>query len=162
LGGVDNWFAPKYDYNINILYPEKYQFQTIATSMRGFKQNARNGNNFVVYSSELRMPLFNYIMNRPIRSDFINNFQVIGFTDIGMAWYGWNPYSDENTENRTYVPGNPVTVVLIQNKQPLIAGYGFGFRSRLFGYFFRVDLSWGLDNKVKQDRITYLSFTTDF
>jgi hypothetical protein len=162
LGGVDSWFAPKYDYNINILYPEKYQFQTIATSMRGFKQNARNGNNFVVYSSELRFPLFNYLMNRPIRSDFINNFQVIGFTDLGMAWYGWNPYSDENTENKTYVPGNPVTVVLIQNKQPLIAGYGFGFRSRLFGYFFRVDLSWGLDNKVKQDRITYLSFTTDF
>lgn len=162
LGGVDNWFAPKYDYNINILYPEKYQFQTIATSMRGFKQNARNGNNFVVYNSELRFPIFNYLMNRPIRSDFINNFQVIGFTDLGMAWYGWNPYSDENTENKTYVPGNPVTVVLIQNKQPLIAGYGFGFRSRLFGYFFRVDLSWGLDNKVKQDRITYLSFTTDF
>jgi len=162
LGGVDNWFAPKYDYNINILYPEKYQFQTIATSMRGFKQNARNGNNFVVYSSELRFPFFNYLMNRPIRSDFINNFQVIGFTDLGMAWYGWNPYSDENTENRTYVQGNPVTVVLIQNKQPLIAGYGFGFRSRLFGYFFRVDLSWGVDNKVKQDRITYLSFTTDF
>lgn len=162
LGGVDNWFAPKYDYNINILHPETYQFQTIATSMRGFKQNARNGNNFVVYSSELRLPFFNYLLNRPIRSDFVNNFQIIGFTDIGMAWYGKNPYSAENTENKTYIPGNPVTVILIQNKQPLIAGYGFGFRSRLFGYFVRLDFSWGIDNKEKQEKITYLSFTTDF
>ncbi|HEY1039724.1 MAG TPA: hypothetical protein VGF30_09985 [Bacteroidia bacterium] len=162
LGGVDNWFAPKFDNNINILHPEQYQFQTIATNMRGFKQNARNGNNFVVFNSELRFPIFNYLINRPIRSDFINNFQVIGFTDVGMAWYGWNPYSAENTENKTYVYGNPVNVVLIQYKQPLIAGYGIGFRSRLFGYFFRVDISRGIDNKEKQDRLTYLSFTTDF
>jgi hypothetical protein len=130
--------------------------------MRGFKQNARNGNNFVVFNSELRMPLFNYLLNRPIRSDFFNNFQVIGFFDLGMAWYGKNPYSEENTENKTYVPGNPVTVVLIQNKEPLIAGYGFGFRSRLFGYFFRLDFSRGIDNRVKQEKINYLSFTTDF
>jgi hypothetical protein len=162
LGGVDNWFSPKFDNNINILHPEQYQFQTIATNMRGFKQNARNGNNFVVLNSELRFPIFNYLINRPIRSDFINNFQIIGFTDLGMAWYGWNPYSAENTENRTVVPGNPVNVVLIQYKQPIIAGYGFGIRSRLFGYFFRVDFAWGVDNKEKQDRITYLSFTTDF
>ena len=162
LGGVDNWFAPKYDYNINILHPETYQFQTIATNMRGFKQNARNGNNFVVYNSELRLPFFNYLLNRPIRSDFFNNFQVVGFFDLGMAWYGKNPYSDENTENKTYVPGNPITVVLIQNKEPLIAGYGFGFRSRLFGYFFRLDFSRGIDNRVKQEKINYLSFTTDF
>lgn len=162
LGGVDNWFAPKFDGNINILHPEMYQFQTIATNMRGFKQNARNGNNFVVFNSELRFPIFNYLINRPIRSDFINNFQVIGFTDLGMAWYGVNPYSAENTENRTYVYGNPVNVVLIEYKQPLIAGYGIGFRSRLFGYFFRVDIAQGIDNKVKQSNMTYLSFTTDF
>lgn len=162
LGGVDNWFSPKFDNNINILHPEQYQFQTIATNMRGFKQNARNGNNFVVLNSELRFPIFNYLINRPIRSDFINNFQIIGFGDLGMAWYGWNPYSEENTENRTTVPGNPINVVLIQYKQPIIAGYGFGLRSRLFGYFFRLDFAWGVDNKVKQDRITYLSFTTDF
>jgi hypothetical protein len=162
LGGVDNWFAPRFDNNINILYPEKYQFQTIATNMRGFNQNARNGNNFVVFNSELRLPFFSYIMNRPIRSDFINNFQVVGFFDLGMAWYGKNPYSEENTENKTYQIGNPVTVVLIQYKEPLIAGYGFGFRSRLFGYFFRLDFSRGIDNSVGNERINYLSFTTDF
>lgn len=162
LGGVDNWFAPKFDNNINILHPEQYQFQTLATNMRGFKQNARNGNNFVVLNSELRVPLFRYLLNRPIRSDFINNFQVIGFTDVGSAWYGASPFSEENTENRTVIPGNPINVVLIQQKEPIIVGYGIGLRSRLFGYFVRVDFARGYDNKIKQDKITYLSFTTDF
>ncbi len=162
MGGVDNWAFPRFDNNINILHPEQYQFQTLATNMRGFKQNARNGNNFVVLNSELRLPLFRYFMNRPIRSDFINNFQVIGFADVGSAWYGTSPFSEENTENRTVILGNPINVVLIQQKEPIIAGYGFGFRSRIFGYFVRLDFAWGYDNKIKQDKITYLSFTTDF
>jgi hemolysin activation/secretion protein len=130
--------------------------------MRGFQQNSRNGNNFVVLNSELRFPIFNYLINRPIRSDFINNFQIIGFTDVGSAWYGKSPFSEENTENKIYNLGSPITVVLFQYKQPIIVGYGFGLRSRLFGYFFRVDFSWGYDNKQQNDRITYLSFTTDF
>ncbi len=162
LGGVDNWFAPKYDYNINILHPEQYQFQALATNMRGFKQNARNGNNFVAINSEIRWPIFRYLTNKPIRSDFINNFQIIGFGDVGSAWYGASPFSKENTENRILVPGNPINVVLIEQKEPIIGGYGFGFRSRLFGYFVRLDFAWGYDNKIKKERITYLSFTTDF
>ena len=162
LGGVDNWFSPKYDFNINILYPERYSFQTIATNMRGFKQNIRNGNNFAVFNSELRFPIFRYLMNRPIKSDFINNFQVVGFTDVGAAWQGASPFSEENTENKTYKYGNPISVILFQYKQPIIVGYGFGFRSRLFGYFCRLDFSWGIDNTTNRDRLTYLSFTTDF
>jgi hypothetical protein len=162
LGGVDNWFSPKFDYNINILYPERYSFQTIATNMRGFKQNIRNGNNFAVFNSELRFPIFRYLYNRPIKSDFFNNFQVVGFTDVGSAWQGSSPFTEENTENKTYKYGNPITVVLFQYKQPIIVGYGFGFRSRLFGYFCRLDFSWGIDNTTNRDRLTYLSFTTDF
>jgi hypothetical protein len=162
LGGIDNWFAPKYDYNINILHPETYQFQTIATNMRGFKQNARNGNNFVVFNSELRLPFFNYLLNRPIRSDFFNNFQVVGFFDLGMAWYGKNPYSDENVLNKNVFVGNPVTLTIYNQKEPIVGGYGFGLRSRLLGYFIRLDFAWGVDDKTIQKGMTYLSFTTDF
>ncbi|HRD39592.1 MAG TPA: hypothetical protein PLC65_13240, partial [Bacteroidia bacterium] len=72
--GVDSWFNPSFDQTINVVKPEQYQFQTLATNMRGFRQNIRNGNNFVVYNTELRWPMFRYLLNRPIKSDFINNF----------------------------------------------------------------------------------------
>lgn len=162
MGGVDNWLNPQFDRSINIVNPEQYQFQTLATNMRGFKQNTRNGNNFVVLNSELRWPIFKYLLNRPIRSDFIQNFQIIGFGDVGMAWYGANPYSDENVLNKNVYPGNPVTLTIYNQKEPIIGGYGFGLRSRLLGYFIRVDFAWGVDDKKVQKGMTYLSLTTDF
>jgi hypothetical protein len=162
LGGVDNWLNPQFDNTINIVKPEQYQFQTLATNLRGFKQNTRNGNNFVVWNSEIRLPLFKYLLNRPIRSDFVQNFQVIGFGDLGMAWYDVNPYSEENVLNKNVYAGNPVTLTIYNQKEPIVGGYGFGLRSRLLGYFIRLDFAWGVDDKKIQKGMTYLSLTTDF
>ncbi|MBK6985546.1 MAG: PD40 domain-containing protein [Bacteroidetes bacterium] len=162
LGGVDNWLNPQFDNSINIVKPEQYQFQTLATNLRGFKQNIRNGNNFVVWNSEVRWPIFKYLLNRPIRSDFVQNFQIIGFGDLGMAWYDVNPYSDENVLNKNVYVGNPVTLTIFNQKEPIVGGYGFGLRSRLLGYFIRVDFAWGVDDKKVQKGMTYLSLTTDF
>jgi Tol biopolymer transport system component len=162
LGGVDNWFNASFDQSINVVHPETYQFQTLATNMRGFKQNIRNGNNFVVFNSELRWPIFRYLLNRPIRSDFINNFQVIGFGDLGMAWYGTNPLSEDNVLNKNTYYNNPITYTIYNQKNPLVGGYGFGLRSRILGYFVRIDFSRGVDDMKVQKEITYVSFTTDF
>lgn len=162
LGGIDGWIGPRFNGNEQIKHPEVYTFQTIATNMRGFIQNARNGNNFTVLNSELRWPVFSFFANHPIRSDFLNNFQIIPFTDVGMCWYGANPFSKENTTNQYTFYQNPVTVTINEPKQPIIVGYGFGLRSRIFGYFVRVDFSWGIDNYTRQNRVTYFSLTTDF
>jgi hypothetical protein len=162
LGGIDNWLNPQFDQTINIVKPEQYQFQTLATNIRGFKQNTRNGNNFLVWNSELRFPIFRYLMNRPIKSDFIYNFQIVGFGDVGMAWYGKDPYSDENVLNKNTFFGNPITITIYNQKEPIIGGYGLGLRSRLLGYFVRVDFAWGVDAKKVQKGITYLSLSTDF
>ncbi|MBL7933475.1 MAG: hypothetical protein JNL60_16335, partial [Bacteroidia bacterium] len=170
MGGVDNWLFPKFNSNVSIVHPEEYGFQTIATNMRGYEQNIRNGNNFVVFNSELRVPLFRYLMNRPLRSDFINNFQVIGFTDLGMAWYGSNPLDKQNTQNVIEYKekdigtqgGSGIVVTVIDVKNPLVGGFGFGLRSRLLGYFVRLDFGWGVDNRVIQKKVVALSLTTDF
>lgn len=165
LGGVDNWLNPTFNNNINIVHPEQYGFQTIATNLRGFNQNIRNGNNFVVFNSELRVPIIRYLFSHPVRSDFLNNFQVIGFADAGMAWSGWNPLSKENTENTQsyYYDGTSVVVTVINEKNPLVGGVGFGLRSRLLGYFVRLDFGWGIDNWVISDKkIVGISLTTDF
>jgi len=171
MGGVDNWINPKFNNNVNIVHPETYGFQTVATNMRGFNQNIRNGNNFVVFNTELRFPIVRYFLDHPVRSDFINNFQIIGFADAGMAWYGSQPLSRENTENtKTFIFNDPQTqsggtgiiVTVIDDKNPLVGGTGFGLRSRLLGYFVRVDFGWGIDNWVVQKRVIAFSLTTDF
>jgi Tol biopolymer transport system component len=164
LGGVDNWINPSFNNNINIVHPEQYGFQTLATNMRGFKQNIRNGNNFFVFNSELRIPIVRYLISQPLKSDFLNNFQAIGFFDLGAAWYGWNPLSDENVQNEKVYQqlGTNVVVTVTDPKNPLVAGTGFGFRSRLLGYFVRLDFGWGIDNMKLQKKVVAVSLATDF
>jgi hypothetical protein len=165
MGGVDNWFSPQFNSAISIAQDQHYAFQTLATPMRGFDQNIRNGNNFILYNSEIRFPIFHYLINHPIKSDFFNNFQLIGFFDAGTAWTGLTPYSNENSLNEVVVGahGNPITVILSTQQDPFVEGFGGGLRTRILGYFVRLDDAWGISNgTVATKPITYFSLTLDF
>ncbi|MFI5204712.1 MAG: hypothetical protein ACHQF2_09475, partial [Flavobacteriales bacterium] len=165
LGGVDNWIARnRFDNTIQVPQDQNYAFQTLATPMRGFLQNVRNGSNFAVLNNEIRIPVVRYLMNRPIRSDFLHNFQVVPFLDVGAAWTGVNPYSDKNSFNTTIyaTQGNPIIIILENQREPIVYGYGWGLRSRIFGYFVRFDWAWGVNDGVVQPSMKYLSFTLDF
>ncbi|MCK4923054.1 MAG: PD40 domain-containing protein [Bacteroidales bacterium] len=167
LGSVDNWTnlstrIETFDKSVPIDYTKNYAFQTVATNMRGFSQNIRNGSNFALINSELRWPLIRYIFNRPLSSSFLNNFQLVGFVDAGTAWTGLHPWSGENEyDSETYVNG-PIEVVIDSFRDPLVAGYGFGVRSRVFGYFLRLDWAWGIENQIVLPRIFYFSLNLDF
>ena len=167
LGGVDNWInlsskVRTFDNSIRVDTDKNYVYQTLATNMRGFTQNIRNGNNFAVINSEIRWPIIKYFANRPLNSGFLNNFMIIGFADIGSAWTGLTPYSGNNAYNQEVITNGPITVIIDKGKEPIVAGYGFGLRTRLLGYYVRADWAWGIENNVILPRIFYLSLNLDF
>jgi hypothetical protein len=162
LGGVDNQIGPKINYETPISTKENYTFQTVITNMRGFWQNSRNGNSFAVASGELRFPIFNYLINRPIRSDFINSFQIIGFGDVGTAWNGTSPWSGENEFNNKIIKSGNLEIIINRQTNPIIGGYGFGLRTRMLGYFMRADWGWGVENGTILPAVFYFSLSTDF
>ncbi len=164
LGSTDNALVPTDNFNSNISVDQtqNYVFQAVATNMRGFIQNIRNGNSFALINSEIRIPVFQYLLNRPIRSDFINNFQIVAFGDVGTAWTGNTPYSSDNNLNTQTVINNPITISITKQIEPIVAGYGAGLRTRIFGYFIRADWAWGYDDGAIKDPIFYLSLSLDF
>jgi hypothetical protein len=101
-------------------------------------------------------------MNRPIHSDFFENFQIIGFVDAGTAWSGDSPYSNKNAYNTEVVTSGPITITIDKKRDPIVWGYGFGLRSRLLGYFVRADWAWGVENNMIMPKIFYLSLSLDF
>ena len=130
--------------------------------MRGFVQNARNGTNFFVINNEIRFPIIKYFANRPLNSSFFNNFQIVGFADAGSAWSGLTPKDPSNAYNTETVQNGPVTVIIDKNRSSVVLGYGFGVRTKIFGYFLRLDWAWGIDNNIILPRIFYLSLNLDF
>ena len=162
MGGVDNWLFPKFNQDIQIDYSQNYAYQTIATNMRGFDQNIRNGNSFFLLNSEFRFPVFKYFFNRPIKSEFLNNFQIVGFADVGTAWTGWNPYSKQNSLFTSTINEGPLTITVEVQKEPIVAGFGGGIRTKIFGYFIRGDIAWGIEDGVIQPHVFYISLSLDF
>lgn len=162
MGGVDNWMFYKTDNSIPIDFSQNYFYQTLASPMRGFHYNARNGNSFAVVNSEVRIPIFRYLINKPIRSDFVQNFQIMLFGDAGTAWTGDQPYDEDNAFNTQNINLNPLTITIQNQREPLIYGYGFGVRSRILGYFMRADYAWGVDDGVVLPGVFYFSLSLDF
>ena len=163
MGGVDNWLFPEFNRNMQVDPNQNFTYQTLATNMRGFRQNIRNGNNFIAINSELRFPLFQFFSRTPLKSQFLHNFMTVGFFDIGTAWSGPNPFSDNNALFKQEVYQQPIKVTIINQNDPIVAGYGFGLRSKLFGYYIRADWAWGVENgTIRKKPLFYLSFSLDF
>jgi hypothetical protein len=173
LGGVDNWLmfgnniksngAYRYFNAANTPDPDnEYAYQSLAVNLRGFKQNVANGNNAMVINSEIRMPVFSTLLNRPINNAFLRNFQLVQFFDLGAAWNG--AYDKIERPGILYSePGNPVAVkIKAGGIGPFAGGYGFGVRSTLLGYFLRFDAGWELNGFFKGQPQLYLAMGLDF
>lgn len=161
LGGVHESLLPTID-GAMPLPPGEFAYQTVATPMRGFVRNARNGTSFAVANAELRLPVFATLLPRKSLSPFMEHFQAVGFFDIGSAWTGSDPYSDENAFNSTTLEQYPVSITVDNNREPIIWDFGFGLRSQLLGYFVRADWGWGVDDGLILPRVFQLSLSTDF
>ncbi|MCC5945626.1 MAG: hypothetical protein JJT94_11880 [Bernardetiaceae bacterium] len=181
LGGVDNWIfqrAPELNtlsqedpFFLNTNDPASfandysgYLFMQYATPMRGFDFNKLSGSDFMLINFEVRMPIVQAIAEaNNLRSRFLQNFQIVAFTDIGSAWTGASPFSRENSINTTFFDDNNAFFAKVSNyKDPFLIGYGLGLRSSVFNYFTKLDVAWGLEDGLHTGPHYYLSFGFDF
>ncbi|MCS6822732.1 MAG: hypothetical protein NZ529_00440 [Cytophagaceae bacterium] len=175
LGGMDNWFLSNREFTSTInnrpFNPLTIDYQRdnsdilflrFATSMRGFRYNTLFGPKYLMGNFELRWPVVQYFHNGVVRSNFLRTLELIGFTDIGTAYDGKNPFSTENTRNTQNISGNPFTATVTNYRSPFIYGYGLGVRCYILGYYIKTDLGWGLQDKKVQPPILYLTFGYDF
>ncbi len=92
----------------------------------------------------------------------MHSLQIISFVDVGTAWTGDTPFSEDNSLNTDIIQTPPLTVTLKKQIEPVVAGYGFGLRSRIFGYYLKGDWAWGVEDSEVQDLIFYLTLGLDF
>lgn len=162
LGGVDNWLNPQINLNNKVDMSANYAFQTLSENLRGYKQNARNGNNAMVLNTELRLPVFATFIDKPINSAFLRNFQVTSFIDIGTAWNKKLSFKDANYTNYTDPESGVTTRIKEGFLGPFVGGYGFGARTTIAGYFLRADAGWPAVAFFRGSPIWYFGMGVDF
>ncbi len=172
LGGVDGWImlgnntvpgSNRERYFTTANRPaddQTYAFQSLAVNLRGYIQNASNGNNAVVINSEIRMPVMSTLFDKTVNNAFLRDLQLTQFIDLGTAWNG--KLRNINRPEETYTTGAVTVRVKTKGVGPFLGGYGFGARSTLLGYFVRYDVGWPMTGFFSDRAIHYLSLGLDF
>lgn len=171
LGGMDNWL-----FNNTKTYPTQdplevvlnkdnsdFLFSPFVTNLRGFDYNAAYGPKYLLLNAELRVPLIRYLYNGPITNNFFRNLQLTAFTDVGSAWSGISPFTQNNNINREIIGNNQPFVAEVTNYiSPWLFGYGAGLRTLFLGYYVKMDVAWGVLNYRVQTPKIYLTIGYDF
>lgn len=169
LGGMDNWLFASTEVqgeqdplaitaekdNSDILFNE------FVTNLRGLDYNEAHGSDVLVFNTELRIPVFLYLTSGPIKSNFLRNFQLISFFDMGSVWTGSPPFKDGRPITQTF-EGNPFSAEIVKFQNPWVGGFGFGLRTVLLGYYIKFDAARPyIDGEVKNYRF-YFTLGLDF
>jgi Tol biopolymer transport system component len=175
VGGMDNWMFNSF-YNPPANRPEPSPVRNpngLENSnllfadfidLRGFDYDEIRGRNALTFSTELRLPLFSYLTRGTITSNFVKNFQLVGFYDIGSAWNDaapWEKVNDQNTEviNTT---GSPFVIVLNNFNNPWLQSYGAGLRTVLMNYYIKFDVARPVRNYKTEDLKFYFTLGYNF
>ncbi|WP_040302946.1 biopolymer transporter Tol [Algoriphagus machipongonensis] len=175
VGGMDNWLFNKFyrpptnrpestpirnptgEENSNILFAD-------FVDLRGYKYDEIRGRNVISFTTELRIPIFSYLTRGNITSNFIRNFQLVGFYDIASAWdesAPWEKVNDRNTEVIN-TEGSPFTIVLNNFNNPWLQSYGAGLRTVLLNYFVKFDVAQPVRNYKNEDLMYYVTLGINF
>ena len=172
LGGMDNWVLSENDNEDQINTPLSFSnFKDNSdvlfaefVNLRGFDFNRLSGSNVLTFTGELRWPIFKYLSTGAIKSDFVRNFQLIGFYDIGSSWTGLSPFNEGNTVDQVEknFGTSPFSATIRTTRNPWLASYGWGIRTVLMGYYARFDFARPIEDYEIGDMTFYLTIGYDF
>lgn len=172
-GGVPNWLLNRTngegaDNPFNRINNEvdnsNFLFMEYVTNIRGFNYAELYGSSALVFNAELRIPVFQYLSRGPVTSNFLRNFQLVGFYDIGSAWTGPIPLTRENSASQVLfeTEGSPFSASIANFRNPWLAGVGAGLRTVLMGYYVKFDVARPIRDFELGDYRFYVSVGLDF
>ena len=105
-----------------------------------------------------------YLSTGPISSNFLRNFQLVGFYDIGSSWNGDRLWPDENSLNREFIGSeeSPFEALIDNFNSPWLSSYGFGVRTVFLGYFMKFDVAWPIEDYEVKSTKFYVTLGYDF
>ncbi|GAB3649562.1 hypothetical protein GCM10028791_15370 [Echinicola sediminis] len=143
--------------NSNILFAE-------FVDLRGYDYDEIRGRNVITFSAELRIPLFSYLSRGNIASNFIKNFQLVGFYDAGSSWdkaAPWERINDQNTEVIN-TEGSPFEITLNNFNNPWLQSLGGGLRTVLLNYYVKFDMARPIRNYDVEKTRFYVTLGYNF
>lgn len=175
VGGMDNWLFNEF-YNPPSNRPEPSPVRNPTgvensnilfadfVDLRGYDYDEIRGRNVITFTTELRIPLFSYLSRGNITSNFVRNFQMVAFYDVGSAWNDFAPWERVNDQNTEVIntTGSPFVIVLNNFNNPWLQSYGAGLRTVLMNYYVKLDVARPIRNYETEDLRFYFTLGYNF
>jgi hypothetical protein len=175
VGGMDNWLFNEF-YNPPSNRPEPSPVRNPTgvensnilfadfVDLRGYDYDEIRGRNVITFTTELRIPLFSYLTRGNITSNFVRNFQMVAFYDVGSAWNDFAPWERVNDQNTEVIntQGSPFVIVLNNFNNPWLQSYGAGLRTVLMNYYVKLDVARPIRNYETEDLRFYFTLGYNF
>jgi hypothetical protein len=175
VGGMDNWLFnrfyqppanrpeqspvrnPEGRENTDLLFAE-------FVDLRGYDYDEIRGNNVITFTAELRIPIFSYLSRGNIASNFVKNFQLVGFYDAGSSWSEAAPWERINDQNTEFIDteGSPFKITVNNFNNPWLQSYGAGLRTVLLNYYVKFDVARPVRNYTVEKPRFYVTLGYNF
>lgn len=161
LGGVSNWLRPVYA-NSRVFNTDKIGMYSTTTDFAGLPYNYKAGTSAAVAKMILTLPVNPILSQQNFNQNFFKYLALRTYANIGSAWFGRNPFSISNPDNKDVIETGSMTITNYVAKNPLLWSWGLGANSLLFGYEVGFDFAIGYNEKGKIGKFGHLTVGKEF
>lgn len=161
LGGVSNWLRPVYA-NSRIFNQDKIRMYSTTTDFAGLPYNYKAGTSNAIAKIILTLPVNPILSQQNFNQNFFKYLALRTYANIGTAWFGRNPFSINNPDNKDVIETGSMTITNYVAKNPLLWSWGLGANSILFGYEIGFDYAVGFNEKGRIGKFGHLTVGKEF
>ncbi len=156
LGGISNWVRPIFD-AATVHQTNRVLMYSTTPDFAGLPYNYRAGTSIAMGRVILSMPVNPIVSQQNFNQNFLKYLVLRSFFNAGLAWFGNNPFSIENPDNKEIIETGSMTITNYIAKNPWLWSWGLGMNSVLFGYDVGLEHAIGYKEEGKLGQYTYLT-----
>ena len=142
VGGVANWLRPSFG-NSSRFDLDRINMYSTTFDFEGLPYNFKAGTSVALCKINLTLPLNPILSQQNFNQNIFKYLSLRSYMNFGLPWFGKNPYSIHNPENKDVIETGSMSIVNYEAKNPMIWSWGIGVNSIIFGYETSIDYAVG-------------------
>jgi hypothetical protein len=161
MGGMANWLRPEFG-SAPVYNTKNIGMFSAITDFAGLPYNFKAGTSAAVGKIVLKVPINPLVSQQNFNQNVLKYLTFRTSGNLGTAWFGKNPFSISNPDNKEIIETGSVTINNYVAKNPMVWSWVVGANTLLFGYEIGFDYSVGYNERGIIGKFSYLTIGKEF
>jgi hypothetical protein len=161
MGGMANWLRPEFG-SAPVYNTKNIGMFSAITDFAGLPYNFKAGTSAAVGKIVLKVPINPLVSQQNFNQNVLKYLTFRTSGNLGTAWFGKNPFSISNPDNKEIIETGSLTINNYVAKNPMVWSWVVGANTLLFGYEIGFDYSVGYNERGIIGKFSYLTIGKEF